>query len=102
MVFVFLRLLSLSIIPPGSNHTVANGRISFFFIKNHLRPCLVGLSGLNTEACTLKGHWFDSHSGHMPGLHAGPQLGVCEKLFKCKSLFSLPTFLSFLILKLKS
>ena len=27
----------------------------------------------------LKGHVFDSQSGHMPGCRPGPQLGTCER-----------------------
>ena len=32
-------------------------------------------------ACKLKGCWFDSWSGHMPGLQArsGPQWGACKR-----------------------
>ena len=30
-------------------------------------------------ACESKGRWFDSQSGHMPGLRASPPVGVCER-----------------------
>ena len=34
---------------------------------------IIALAGL--VACEPKGHWFDSQSGHMPGLPAGFPLG---------------------------
>ena len=44
-------------------------------------------------ACELKGLWFNSQSGHMPGLQAGPQLGCVRLMFLSLS-SSLPSRLS--------
>ena len=44
-------------------------------MKNYSNlPWLVWLSGLSA-GCELKGCWFDSQSGHMPGLWARSPVG---------------------------
>ena len=43
-------------------------------LQNQKQPWLVWLSGLSA-ACESKGRWFDSQSGHMPGLWARSPVG---------------------------
>ena len=46
-----------------------------FRLKDTNRPWLLWLSGLN-KGCEPKGCWFNSQSGHMPGLRARSPLGA--------------------------
>ena len=60
MIFVFLWLISLSIIPSSSIHAVANGKISFFWLPS------------NTPLCIYIYHIFFIHSsidGHLGSFH---------------------------------
>ena len=56
---------------------------------------LVQLSGLSV-GCEPKGHWFDSQSGHRPGLQARSPVGACETIthWYFSPSFSLPSPLS--------
>ena len=56
--------------------------------KNDEYKWLAWLSGLSV-GCELKGHGFDSQSGHMPGLRArSPAGGVWEATYCCIWCFS--------------
>ena len=48
--------------------------VLIFLKKNHPDPSWCGSVDWES-ACKLKGCWFDSRSGHMPGLWAGSPLG---------------------------
>ena len=69
-------------------------------LLRHLHePWLVWLSGLSA-GLPLKGRWFNSLSGHTPGLWAGPQLGACKRHLMEVSLAH--WFLSLLVFSLPS
>ena len=64
-------------------------------IKMQSPPWLVQLRGL-VPACELKGRWFDSQSGHMPGFQTRSPVGgareATDRRISCTSLsFSLPS-----------
>ena len=59
-----------------------------------LMPWLVCGSVDWAPDCELKGHRFDSQSGHVPGCGPGPQWGACERQLIMYLSFSLPSLLS--------
>ena len=60
------------------NFKLYNHSYSNFIDNKSLRPGWCGSVDW-VPACEPKGCWFDSQSGHMPGLGPGPQLGACER-----------------------
>ena len=58
MVFVFIWLISLSIMPLSSIHVVANGKISFFLWLNNIPLCVCNVFFIHS-----------SIHGHLSGFH---------------------------------
>ena len=57
------------------------GTLNFFLLFSFFKINSPGWCGSVdlVLAWEPKGRWFDSQSGHMPGLQEGPQQGACER-----------------------
>ena len=102
LVFIFLNFIWMEyafILRDYFSSTVCN-----FPSESSYQPWLVRLSGLSATLWT-KGRWFDSWSGHMPGLQAMSPVWGMQEATNCFSRTSMFLSLSFsslpLVLKIK-
>ena len=95
-------LTVVSVTPLSSYHFFRLKKIGVLFFEIRINQGCPGWCGAVgwMPACELKGHWFDSQSGHMPGLQARSPVGGAREATTCWCFFpSLPSFPSLKINK---